>query len=309
MFSQKEFLTFPKGAVLKFAIAVLAVIGLPLVLTGSSTSVLAQVRESTMEQRLNDNLRQLAEAKGCDTERTSVQLLLDAVLANNVPVSKETGPIINEAIARTSQELAKYAQQQGRCAEVQGTALDVKYLLDQVSEVARAVLPIVEQCREGARIDKEPCSHLQRLLDEEGGREVFEPPPPTSPPTNIIIKPGFSVKLRGPFVPPYIREMKEDVRVTNPIGPGLCVVVFKETRGLMLRLIFVRMTVVADPWATPQLLRGTLVPVWALQWVPSEYVKEWNICNVAGTIKKTVTQRVVQDVPLNYFWRFYPKDP
>jgi hypothetical protein len=308
MFSRKEFLTFSKGAILNLAIVVLAVFVFPLTPAGGSNAALAQVRQSTMGQRLNDDLEHLAKVKDCGPETAIVQLMNQAVTANMVPVSEETNQILADTIARASDGLTNYIQQPGRCSEAQGMALDVKHLLNQLGEVMRAALPILKQCREGARIDKEPCSHLQPLLDEEGGREVFEPPSPASQ-ANIIIRPGFSVKLRGPFVPPYIREMKEDVRVTNPIGPGQCVVVFKETRGLMLRLIFIRMTVVADPWATPQLLRGTLIPVWALQWVPSEYVKEWNICNVAGTIKKTVTQRVVQDVPLNYFWRFYPKDP
>lgn len=293
---------------LNLAVVVPAVIGLPLVVTGSATSVLAQVRQSTMDQRLEGLVRQL-DVKGCDSEKTTIELLTDAVTANNVPISRETNQLVIGAIAKASDGLAKYIQQVGRCADAQGRAVGLKYELDQLSDVVTAVSSVVDKCTEGARVDREPCSQLQRGIDEEAGREVFEPPPPTSPPTNVIIRPGFWVKLRGPFVPPTIRNMQEDVRVTNPIGPGQCAVVFKETKGLMLRLIFVRMTVVQDPWATPQLLRGTLVPVWALQWVPSEYVKEWNICNLNGTIKKTVTQRVVQDVPLNYFWRFYPKDP
>ncbi len=43
--------------------------------------------------------------------------------------------------------------------------------------------------------------------------------------------------------------------------------------------------------------RGTRIPVWAFEWVPAEHVKEWNISNVGGgNIKKTVTQRVKQEV-------------
>ena len=90
-------------------------------------------------------------------------------------------------------------------------------------------------------------------------------------------------------------------------------VVFKETKGLMLKLHLDRIITVTDPWVPffgkP---RGTPVPIWRLEWIPSEYVKEWNICNrqrADGTvgIVSEVTQRVKQDVPLNYFWRFYSR--
>ena len=101
--------------------------------------------------------------------------------------------------------------------------------------------------------------------------------------------------------------------MTEPIEVGSCVVVFKETKGLMLRLHFERVIVVTDPWVvTFGVPRGTRIPIWRLEWVPSQYVKEWNICNkksADGTtgIENTVSQRVKQDIPLNFFWRFYPK--
>lgn len=318
MYSQKESLAFTKGELLRLAVAVLALFVFPLIPTGSPTSALAQIRESTMEQRVRHVLAQLAEAKDCDTARTAVQLAIDVTVANNrvivskgVPETARADQMVGETEMTVAEALGRFAQQQGRCAEAQGLALDVKLLIEQGNEVARALRPFTDRCGDGDAVYKEPCDQLQPLLDEDGGRELLEPrlPGAAIAPPNIIIRPGFSVKLRGPFVPPYVRQMQEDVRVTAPIGAGQCVVVFKETKGLMLRLIFVRMTIVLDPWATPLLLRGTRIPVWALQWVPSEHVKEWNICNVNGTIRKTVTQRVVQDVPLNYFWRFYPKDP
>ena len=97
--------------------------------------------------------------------------------------------------------------------------------------------------------------------------------------------------------------------MSEPIPSGACVVVFKETRGLMLRLHFDRIIIVNDPWVnTFGVPRGTKIPIWTLEWVPSEYVKEWNICNDNGTINTTVSKRVVQDIPLKYFWRFYGTD-
>lgn len=273
----------------------------------------AQPRESTMEQRL-DQLRAALATGDCNAVKAALDLILDGVAANmRVVITKGQGQdvttranqMLNDLEMKTAQDLARFIER-GNCPEERGRALDIKLLLEQQNEVARAVNPFTSQCGDGDDVRRPPCDQLQTELDEETGHELHG----QLPPGRLIIKPGYFVKLRGPFVPPYIRHIQEDVRVTQPIAPGQCVVVFKETKGLMLRLIFVRMSVVLDPWATPLLARGTRIPVWALQWVPAEHVKEWNICNIgAGRIRKTVTQRVKQEVPLNYFWRYYPKDP
>ena len=76
------------------------------------------------------------------------------------------------------------------------------------------------------------------------------------------------------------------------------------------------MIIVRDPWVNVfGAPRGTRIPIWALEWVPAQYVKEWNICHKVKAdgsgsyIDKTVTKRVVQDTPLNFFWRFYRRNP
>ena len=79
----------------------------------------------------------------------------------------------------------------------------------------------------------------------------------------------------------------------------------------MLKLRFDRIVVVTDPWVTVfNQPRGTPVPIWVLEWMPSEFGKQWNICNSGDAtnpqITTTVTKRVVQDIPLKYFWRFFP---
>ncbi len=162
--------------------------------------------------------------------------------------------------------------------------------------MALAVGRITSQCGLGDKPSTAPCDALIPALNEATGQLAQ---PARLPRT---LTPPFSVKLRSPFVPSrYTYKWEEDVLVTKPIAAGHCVVVFKETKGLMLRLRFLRLTTVRDPWATPMLARGTQVPIWVLEWVPSEYVKEWNICNSGKHIDKTVTQRVVQDNPLNFF--------
>jgi len=317
MFAPKD---FTKVRIVVVATAVLAVIGFHATSRHGSTTAFAQQRnESTMEQRTKQLIRALAEARDCETAKAAVHLAIDVAVANNrVVVSKDaleltTGAdrMMSDNEMMVAEALGNFAQQ-GKCPEAQSLALDVKLLIEQGNEVARALRPFTSKCGERDSVAREPCDQLQPHLDEETGHEIYGQPQPagvTAQATNQIIRPGFSVKLRGPFVPPFIREIKEDVRVTAPISPGQCAVVFKETKGLMLRLIFIRFDIVLDPWATPLLARGTRIPVWALQWVPSEHVKQWNICNVGGKIQQTVTQRVKQEIPLHYFWRYYPKDP
>lgn len=301
--------------------AIAATLTILLVLSnGGVNSVRAQ--ESTMDQRFEELLGSL-EGADCASAKVILDLAKDVTHANMRVVTTRGEPITEEAhqmMSRTEMKaasaLANFAQR-GKCPEERGRALDLKLLIEQQNEVARAVSPFTAKCGPGSNLREPPCDQLQPALDEATGHEfeqedrkeeaVPKPGQKEPIPTGLILRPGFSVKLRGPFVAPYVRHAEEDVRVTEPINPGQCVVVFKETRGLMLRLTLIRMDVVKDPWATPMLARGTRIPVWALQWVPAEYVKEWNICNERGRIVKSVTQRVKQDIPLHYFWRYFPR--
>ena len=255
-----------------------------------------------------------------------------------VPGSEEAHQRTSDAELKMARALEEYAQG-GKCEEQTGRALDLKLFIEQMNEVAQAVAEATRNCGDGQSLSKPPCDQLIPLLDEATGHEnpAVRPPPignedPADDQPNAIndpgqpdvtsrpigtIHPSYSVKLRSPFVPRWFGSWEEDVIATEPIAVGECVVIFKETKGLMLRLHFDRIIIVSDPWvATFGVPRGTEIPVWRLEWVPSQYVKEWNICNkqivyadgtVTNGIENTVSQRVKQDVPLNYFWRFYPK--
>ncbi|HEX9670355.1 MAG TPA: hypothetical protein VGC93_12855 [Thermoanaerobaculia bacterium] len=268
--------------------------------------------ESTMQQRIDQVLRVLADDVGCETVATAIDLAPE-VLYGGIRVVPSKGELLKQTTdvdrairqneLRFASALGNYARQ-GKCSTQRGRALDVKLFIEQISEVAQAVGRITAQCAVGDTLRAGPCADLEPLLDEATGEErtlgTFTTP----------LRPSFSVKLRSPAVPPWILEPQEDIRVTEPIPPQHCVVIFKEFKGLMLRLHLARVIVVTDPWVTVfGFPRGTKIPIWRLEWVFSEYVKEWNICNTDGKIRKEVTQRVKQDHPLNFFWRFYKKDP
>ncbi|MGH7600087.1 MAG: hypothetical protein ACREOI_27345 [bacterium] len=267
---------------------------------------------SNMQQRLEQVIAILQTAEACQVVEAAIDDGMEILYGGLRPLPSK-GPLLDvtkrahEAISEAELKFAKALKtyvEQGKCLEQRGRALDLALFIEEMNEVASAVGNVTDKVGDGDRTDQPPGDELLPLLNEDTGETALKPRP-------IIIRSSFSVKLRSPAVPSWIRLPQEDVRVTAPIPPNHCVVVFKETKGLMLRLHFERIIVVTDPWVTVfgNLPRGTRVPIWRLEWVPAEYVKEWNICNIGGTIRKTVTQRVKQETPLNFFWRFYKKDP
>ncbi|HSR67305.1 MAG TPA: hypothetical protein VLU25_05135 [Acidobacteriota bacterium] len=285
--------------------------------------VMAQER-SNMQERIDQAISLLEQSKSCETARAAIDLGLQILYGGLRPLRSKGSEASIEADRAISQNERNFAEalrrysEEGSCAEQQARAFDLKIFVEEMNEVAEAVSRITEQCGEGDRIDQQPCDQLRPVLDEETGHEFAAFPGDgqekeearadrTFPPVRII-RPSYSVKLRSGFVPPWTFGWDEDVVLTEALAPGECTVIFKETKGLMIRLHFERIIVVTDPWVTVfGAPRGTKIPIWRLEFVPSEYVKEWNICNQHTNIKKTVTQRVKQDRALNYFWRFYPK--
>jgi len=276
--------------------------------------------QSDMEQRLQQLLGVIRNGK-CPAVDGALDLTIDVLYGGLRPLPSKGLPEETEQadqmIRRNEQAVAESLAglvRSGRCPRQGAEALDVKLFIEEMNEVARAVSEFSRQCDVGDRLDEQPCDQLMPLLEPahephhrtyRGDEEEDEQPKAEQA---IVLAPSFSVKLRSPFIPVYSRRWEEKVVVTKPIGPGECAVVFKETRGLTVRLHLDRITIVRDPWAAPQLLRGTRVPIWSIEWVPTEYVKEWNICNRGYGIKKRVTRRVVQDTPLNFFWRYYQTD-
>lgn len=288
-------------------------------LAGAGVSVLdpgdrayAQAGGSTMQERLDQIIRVLQEAPPCSTAQGAIADGME-ILYGGLRIlptggeAREQSEAADEATRQNEQRFAgaleRYASTAGAC-EAGRDAIDLKLFIEQMDEVARAVGEVTRECGSGDSLDREPCDQLKPLLNEGKGREFG-----AQGSRQRVIQPGYAVKLRSPFIPPFFPAFQEATVVTPTVGRGQCAAVFKETRGLTVRLRFAGITIVGDPWVNVfGVPRGTRVPIWRLEWVPSEYIKEFNICNVDGRIVKTVTQRVVQDVALNFFWRYYQKN-
>lgn len=266
---------------------------------------------SNMEDRLNFLIETLDRSENCEVAETAIDGILEILYGGLRPLptagelieqTTEAHRVICDAEMRAAKALRNFVQS-GDCHGQRGRALDMALFIEQMNEVARAVGEATGRCGEGGNLEEPPCDELQPILDEATGHEIV------SGTAKGPIKKGYSVKLRGPRVPAWHKCLDEDVLITEPIPPGHCVVVFKEFRGLMIRLRLERITVVTDPWvSTFGLPRGTRIPIWRIEWIFAEYVKQFNICNTGSRkpkIRTTVTQRVKQDYPLNYFWRYY----
>ncbi len=260
----------------------------------------------SMDQRIQQLIGVLSEDPDCKAADTAIRLVLEILYGGLRPLPsadllRETLAAdrkIAEAEVSVAGALERFAQG-SRCPDQQALAVDLKLFIEQMNEVAVAVGRVTIGCGVG-----KPCPGLVPMLDEATGHELRGDP-------EKKLYPSFSLKLRSPFVPwASVYSWQEDVFPTEPIPPGECVAIVKETRGLMLKVHLERIDVVRDPWATALLARGTRVPIWALEWIPSQYVKTWNVCNVVKPrLETTVTQRVKQDIPLTYFWRYYHAQP
>lgn len=258
-----------------------------------------------MDQRIEQVLGMITGGT-CAVAEQGIQLGLEALYGGLRPLPsgglREATLKADRMIADNERKFANALDEFARggdCPAAQARALDLKLFIEQMNEVALAVGRITERCVAGR-----PCEGLAAVLDEETGHEIDRPLhlPPARP-----LQVGFSAKIRSPFVPGgFTRGWEEDPFLTEPIARGECVAIFKETRGLMLKLHLKRIDIVRDPWATATLARGTKIPIFALEWIPSQYGKTWSFCNHGeGGVKTTVTQRVKQDIPLTYFWRYY----
>ncbi|MDJ0826533.1 MAG: hypothetical protein QNJ16_13605 [Rhodobacter sp.] len=287
---------------------------------------------ANMQARMEQLVRILTEGESCEGVGAAIDLTLGLVYGGTRPlpslVPKDLGEAqerfgrnidqddidiagraetaqkdIAETVRRVIEALERLALGEG-CPALGGRAADVKFFLEEMEDVAAALSGTTRQCTVGSSLVDGPCAQLRQQLNEETGH-LFKP---GEAPEELFQ--GYEVKLRSPFIPRYNRLWEEDVKLIPALQPGECGSVFKETKGLMLRLRLDGFTTVLDPWATPNLPRGTKIPIWTLTWVPSEYVKHFNVCNNDGKIvHTTVHQRVKQDVPLNFFWRYYPKTP
>lgn len=266
--------------------------------------------DSSMQQRVDEIILILKSNPSCSTAQGALEHLIE-VWSGGFVVEPTKGDALQQTTQanlvtrqnamRIVDALQAYISAAGPDCAAKRLAVDIKIFIEELDEVMVAAGQVTIRC--GLN---DICPPLQPLLDEATGAvaAVAATPARLGP-----IVPGFVVKLRSPFMPTNFTGNEEEMVVTPALSRGQCAAVVKETRGLMVLLRFDGIIIVTDPWvSTFGVPRGTVVPVWRLEWVPAEFIKEVDICNTAQGIVKTVTQRVVQDTALDFFWRYFPKN-
>jgi hypothetical protein len=294
-------------------VAIALVVGVCALAFGLPTGGLAQPAgqqsgQSTMESRLNQVIDALKTGKPPAIE-DAINDGMEIIYGGVRPLPTE-GPAMGQTeqadqkVGEAELRLAAALEDAARNPGSPPGALDLKLFIEEMNEVAKAVGELTRECGQGDNVNVPPCNELHPRLNEQDGQEI-----PANSHDSGEINPGYTVKIRGPAVPGWSFGWEETVVSTPAIAPGECSAVVKETRGLMVRLRFDRLTAVSDPWvSTFGVPRRIAAPIWTLSWIPAQYVKEINICNSGGDIEKEITQRVIQDPALSYFWRMYPKD-
>lgn len=177
-----------------------------------------------------------------------------------------------------------------------------------MAETAKAVGDATAGCAAGGDIFNpgSECNRLGPTLE----RVISDGPLVTSegPTVPNIVNPGWAVSLRGPAIPglPGARGPQGDVVVTEKLADGECAVVFKEFRGLTIRLRFEFINEINYPFVeTFGFVLDKNVPTWVLEWVPAQYITQWSMCNSGGQIVRTVSDEVHHDTSLQFFWKYF----
>lgn len=121
-----------------------------------------------------------------------------------------------------------------------------------------------------------------------------------------LIWDGWHREIRSPYFQyaPYITP-QENIIVPSAIANGECAVVIKEIQGIKS---IVRPTVIPI-WQEPWTSRATIIgynAIWVVDFVPAEFVKNLNYCNINGQISFDYNINVIVERQLTHFWKFLP---
>jgi hypothetical protein len=93
-----------------------------------------------------------------------------------------------------------------------------------------------------------------------------------------------------------------------PLSAGQCSVILKEIRGFKVMVKPQRINIWMMPWF-PAVGCNNGALIWTWEWIPAEFIKAINVCNVAtsnrarASISVTATTQIVHDRQLLFFWR------
>jgi len=122
---------------------------------------------------------------------------------------------------------------------------------------------------------------------------------------------GWHREIRSPYYPvvthPNGFTPQENIIVLDePIANGECSVVVKEIQGIKSILRPAKIPIWQEPWSSGAQIIGDST-VWVIDFVPAEFVKNLNYCNVNGEIVFDYDTNVIIERELLHFWNYLPR--
>ncbi len=137
------------------------------------------------------------------------------------------------------------------------------------------------------------CQFLE--ADDEGGARVDD-----------VLADAFSRQVRSPF-PIFTQggfEPNEVVIDIPALSDGQCAAAVKEFFGVKAVVTAREIPIWVEPWFARARIVGTKT-VFALEFIPAEYIKTISVCNTSGAIQTNVDAVTVHDRGLSHFWKFF----
>jgi len=121
---------------------------------------------------------------------------------------------------------------------------------------------------------------------------------------------GFAREVRSPFFYGFSQSPtpQEDVRVIPALKNKECSAVMKEVAGYKVIVRPVKIPIWVEPWFARASIVG-FTTVWVWEFVPMEFIKTIEYCNINSNIVQQIESEVVIDRALMHMWKFWPKDP
>jgi len=121
---------------------------------------------------------------------------------------------------------------------------------------------------------------------------------------------GWYREIRSPYFPTYPHPngfvQQENVIVApGPIANGECSTIVKEIQGVKSILRPTLIPIWQEPWTSRASIISYQV-VWVVDFVPAEFVKNLNYCNVNGSIQTDYEINVIIERELLHFWKYLP---
>lgn len=120
---------------------------------------------------------------------------------------------------------------------------------------------------------------------------------------------GWYREIRSPFYPQIAQQVSsgsvENIITVGPMAKDECSTVIKEIQGIKSIQRPVKIPIWQEPWTSRAQIIGYNT-IWVVDFVPAEFIKNLNYCNVNGSISFDYDIHVIIERQLLHFWKYFP---